>query len=191
MRDKVILTDVDGVLLDWSYHFFKWIKEEHGLERLTMEYKIGNALAIPIKKGYELVREFNMSEHMLVLSPYKDAIKYVRKLHEEHGYIFHIITSQTSNVKAQNWRLQNLYEVFGNVFEGSTFLPCGADKDKELAKWEGSECYWIEDKEENIVMGNEFGLDGILMAHEYNLGAFSSRRVKNWKEIYQIITGET
>jgi FMN phosphatase YigB (HAD superfamily) len=191
MRDKVILTDVDGVLLDWEYHFYKWVREEYGLEQLTSNYRIYEALAVDKKLGYKMVGKFNSSREMKYISPLRDAIKYVKKLHEEHGYIFHVITSQTNDLAAQNWRKQNLIDTFGNVFEGFTILGCGDDKDEALSKWEGTECYWIEDKEENIIAGNEFGLDGILMAHEHNLSSFSSRRVNNWKEIYNIITGET
>jgi len=190
MKDKVILTDVDGVLLDWSYHFFKWIKKEYGLERLTMEYGMGDCLGINKDLGNKYIREFNNSPEMKKISPFRDSIKYVRKLHEEHGYIFHAITSQTDDVHAQNWRKQNLIETFGNVFDGFTILGCGDDKDEALSEWEGTECYWIEDKEDNIIAGNKFGLDGILMSHEYNFGSYCSIRVDNWKEIYKIITGE-
>ena len=192
MKNKVILTDVDGVLLDWEYHFYKWVREEYDLQQLiTNTYKIDEALVVDYKVSRKMVEKFNSSREMKYLSPLRDAIKYVRKLHEEHGYIFHVITSQTNDLAAQNWRKQNLIATFGEVFDGFTIIGCGNDKTEALSVWDGSECYWIEDKEENIVMGNEFGLDGILMAHPHNQSDFSSRRVNNWKEIYQIITGET
>ena len=31
-KDKLILVDCDGVLLDWGYSFYKWMEESNGLE---------------------------------------------------------------------------------------------------------------------------------------------------------------
>ena len=189
IRDKVILADVDGVLFDWEYHFYKWLKENYDMERVTSDYCVGHSLGLTKKDGHKYVHKFNNSGDIKCLSPYKDAIKYVRKLHEEHGYIFHVISSMSDKLLTQNWRTQNLIDVFGNVFDGFEFLSMGSGKDIALAKWEGTECFWIEDKEENVKTGNKFGLVGILMAHEHNRDCFDETRVKNWKEIYDIITG--
>lgn len=190
VRDKVILTDCDGVLLDWEYHFYKWVLETHGLKQKQSIYSVAKALEIPWKDSALLIKEFNESEMMRKLSPLRDAVKYVRKLHEEHGYIFHIITSQSDDPTAQKYRKENLRNVFGDVFDGFTILKTGQNKDKVLAKWEGTECFWIEDKVANLEMGNDAGLDGILMDHHWNSDCVDFRRVKTWKEIYNIITGE-
>ena len=103
---------------------------------------------------------------MKTLSPLRDAIKYVRKLHEEHGYIFHVITSQTNCKLAQEYRKENLRNVFGDtMWDGFTILNTGQDKDEALKEWENTECWWIEDKAANIGMGNDAGLRGILIDH--------------------------
>ena len=190
VRDKVILTDCDGVLLDWEYHFYKWVWETHGLEQKQSIYSVAKALEIPWKESALLIKEFNESEMMKKLSPLRDAVKYVRKLHEEHGYIFHIITSQSDDPTAQDYRKENLFNVFGDVFDGFTILKTGQNKDKVLAKWEGTECFWIEDKVANLEMGEVAGLEGILMDHHWNGDDELFKRVKTWKEIYNIITGE-
>ena len=190
LRDKVILTDCDGVLLDWEYHFYKWVFETHGLEQKASLYSVAKALEIPWKDGAKLIQEFNKSEMMRSLSPLRDAVKYVRKLHEEHGYLFHVITSQTDDQLGQAYRKENLINVFGDVFDGFTILKTGQNKDKVLAKWEGTECFWIEDKVSNLKMGNDVGLEGILISHSWNNDCDDERKVKSWKEIYNIITGE-
>ena len=190
VRDKVILTDCDGVLLDWEYHFYKWVLETHGLEQKQSIYSVAKALEIPWKESALLIKEFNESEMMRKLSPLRDAVKYVRKLHEEHGYIFHIITSQSDDPTAQAYRKENLRNVFGDVFDGFTILKTGQNKDKVLAKWEGTECFWIEDKVANLEMGEVAGLEGILMDHHWNKDCVDFKRVKTWKEIYNIIIGE-
>ena len=190
VRDKVILTDCDGVLLDWEYHFYKWVLETHGLEQKVSIYSVAKALEIPWKESALLIKEFNESEMMKKLSPLRDAVKYVRKLHEEHGYIFHVISSQSDDPTAQDYRKENLFNVFGDVFDGFTILKTGQNKDKVLAKWEGTECYWIEDKVANLEMGWVAGLEGILMDQHWNGDDELFKRVKTWKEIYNIITGE-
>jgi FMN phosphatase YigB (HAD superfamily) len=190
IRDKVILVDCDGVLLDWEYHFYKWVLETHSLEQKTNLYSVAKALDIPWKDGAKLIQIFNKSEMIRSLSPLRDAVKYVRKLHEEHGYLFHVITSQTDDQLGQAYRKENLRNVFGDVFDGFTILKTGQNKDKVLMKWEGTECYWIEDKVSNIKMGNDAGLEGILISHNWNDDCHDERKVKTWKEIYNIITGE-
>ena len=191
INDKLILTDCDGVLLDWEYHFYKWLKETEGYERLGPEYNIGKAIGVAQKTGARFVNLFNRSEYMKTLSPMRDAIKYVRKLHEEHGYIFHVITSQTNCRLAQEYRKENLRNVFGDVFDGFTILNTGEDKAEALKRWEGTECFWVEDKAANIKMGNDVGLRGILIDHTWNKTCtYECERARKWKDVYNIITGE-
>lgn len=204
--DKVILTDCDGVLLNWEYAFDVWIK------RRGYTIKEGSAYDVGIRYGIEkdlkrnFCRQFNESAHMAFVPPFRDAIKYVRKLHEEHGYVFHVITSMTNDPYAQDLRKMNLRKVFGEtVFERFEFTDTGADKDEILEKYRDSGLYWIEDKLENAVLGKRMGLNSVIMEHDHNVfvsdggGIVSNtimgqsryiRRMKNWRAIYGHITGE-
>ena len=90
MKDKVILTDCDGVLLDWSYSFGQWMTR-HGYE-INPNYKSNYAMAqrygLEKTEAKRLIRMFNESASIRKLPPLRDAIKYVKKLHEEHGYVY-------------------------------------------------------------------------------------------------------
>ena len=194
MKEKVILTDCDGVLLDWEYAFDVFMKElgYDAIDQTT--YKMADKYEIPIAQSKEYIQMFNMSACMRFLAPLRDSVKYVRKLHEEHGYVFHAITSQTENIFAKKLREQNLKALFGDtVFEEINILPCGADKDEALEKYRDSGCYWIEDKPENVNLGQTMGLNGILVAHNHNVKASLQTgvtRLYSWKQIYQHIVGE-
>ena len=64
-------------------------------------------------------------------------------------------------------------------------------KDEELAKFAGSECFWIEDKPENCKAGEDVGLNPILVAHDHNKWAEDDYpRYWKWKHIYKYIIGE-
>jgi len=190
--DKVILTDADGVLLDWGYAFDSWM-HRHGytIDGEPDNYKIGIRYGLLYKDAKRLIRMFNESAWMRKLPPHKDAIKWVKKLHEEHGYVFHVITSQSNDQYAQHLRIKNLRELFGDtVFEKYIILDCGADKNEVLKEYEGTGAYWIEDKPENVDEGIKNGLEGILMAHPHNKDyEGKATRVNNWKEIYESIVG--
>jgi len=192
MQDKVIITDADGVLVDWFHSFSRWMTKRGYRIMEPDAYQIDKVYGIIRDQGKRLVREFNESADIAFLTPHLDAIKYVKKLHEEHGYVFHVVTSQSDNINAQNLRIQNLKNLFGEtVFEEFTILDTGADKDEALLKYKDTGCWWVEDKPENAEVGVELGLEGILMEHNHNKDYLHAdiKTVKNWKEVYDIITG--
>jgi len=196
-NSKLILTDCDGVLLDWSYRFFEFMDEKgytlsDGYQRVYGIDKIFNEV-VDKADGRRLVTEFNESAWIGFLPVLRDAVKYVKKLNEEHGYIFGVITSLSTNSYAISLREENLVRIFGeNVFDFITCIETGADKDAELMKFQDSECWWIEDKVENAECGLKFNLNPILMRHTHNESHITSnmRIARNWKQIYNIVTGE-
>ena len=195
LSDKVILVDVDGVLLDWEYAFTMWMAK-HGYEvqeGFESDYHVGRRYGLEHMEKERLVRMFNESAWIRKLPPLRDAIKYVRKLHEDHGYVFRVISSLSDDNYAQHLRTKNLIEMFGpSVFETFTYLDTGADKDEALAPYAGTACWWIEDKPENANLGDSLGLESVLMSHHHNENSevhSMVTRVKNWKEIYELIVG--
>lgn len=191
MREKVILVDCDGVLLDWVYSFRQWMKRHGYVEQRNDTYSIDKRFGIDRAEGRKLVRMFNESAWIRKLPPHLDAIKYVKKLHQDHGYIFHAITSLSNDDYSQHLRTKNLIELFGpTVFERFTYLDTGADKDEALKLYEGTNCVWVEDKPENADEGLKNGLDSILMHHDHNADySGEAKRVHNWKEIYDYVVG--
>ena len=190
---SLILVDADGVILDWEYAFSVWM-EEHGFvktEGSQFIYDIGNRYGIDHEQGRKLIKIFNESAAIGFLPPLRDAMYYVKRLHEEHGYVFHCITSLSLDANAGKLREMNLRKLFGKTaFEKITCLETGADKNEALEPYRDSGCWWIEDKPENAEVGHELGLRSILVEHGHNMNHVNEQIpvVKNWREIYEIIT---
>jgi len=192
---KLILTDADGVLLDWEWAFNVWM-QEHGFEEVPgskLNYDMSMRYGIPKEQVKKLIRIFNESAAIGFLPALRDAMYYVKRLHEEHGYRFHCITSLSLDPNAQKLREMNLNKLFGtSAFERIVCLDTGADKEEALEEYEGTGCYWLEDKIENAEAGYRAGLRSLLVEHGHNMHHYHEgiTTVKNWKEIYQLITDQ-
>jgi FMN phosphatase YigB (HAD superfamily) len=191
LSKKVILVDADGVLLDWFHSFAQWM-EFHGYPIVVKgEYQIEKTFDIPKEQAKALARHFNESARIEHLPPFRDAIKYVRKLHEEHGYVFHCITSLSADPFAAKLRKKNLKALFGKTaFELVICLDTGADKDEALVPYKDSGCVWVEDKFENAMAGLNAGLIPFLIDHDHNKTQNHPdiQRVSNWQHLYELIT---
>ncbi len=195
MKDSVILVDCDGVLCNWEYAFAVWM-ETHGFTKVPggeLDYSIGRRYGIDKEQAKKLIKIFNESAAIGFLPPLRDAMYYVKRLHEEYGYVFHCITSLSTDVNAKKLREMNLSKLFGETaFERVVCLDTGADKDEVLSEYRDTGCYWCEDKYTNAEVGVKLGLNCLLMIHGHNMNYYHEkiRPVKNWKEIFNIIVAE-
>ena len=193
-KDKIILTDVDGVLLDWEEGFTVWM-EHHGYKTVDgykKMYKIGERYGISNNEGHRMVRLFNESAAIGFLPPCRDAQYYVKMLAEKHQYRFLAVTSLSTDPYAKELRVRNLKKLFGDIFIDVICLDTGADKDEilaDLAKtYKGN--WWIEDKPANADVGYELGLKSVLIEHGHNMHHVCEYPVvKDWRELYSIIVG--
>jgi beta-phosphoglucomutase-like phosphatase (HAD superfamily) len=189
MKNKVILTDCDGVLVDWVYAFDAWMARKGYKKAHSDVYALEECYGMPRAEMKRLVRFFNESAVVGNMPPLRDAIKYVKKLHEEKGYVFHCITSLSLEPAAAKLREKNIRALFGETaFEKVVCLDTGADKDDALLPYLDSGCVWVEDKIENADLGCRMGLHGVLMSHGHNEEYDGEATVvANWKEIYDML----
>jgi len=190
--EKTILTDCDGVLLDWEWAFNCWMIQ-HGFETTEgyqFKYDMAERYGITKEQVKKLIKQFNESAAIGFLPVLRDAMYWVKRLHEQHGYTFICITSLSLDENAYKLREMNLQKMFGKTaFSKLICLDTGADKDEALSKYAGSNCYWLEDKPENATAGLRFGLRPILMEHGHNMNAdVDYPIVKNWLEVYKTVT---
>jgi hypothetical protein len=205
-NNRIILTDVDGVLLEWEHHFTKWVLQksyfdEQGnryhpyklLPDKQNEYEMAERFGVTKDQIRALIREFNRSAWMGTQRPMLESQTWVKLLFAE-GWTFIPITSQTSDIPAQQLRKRRLGELFGDhVFTNYHILGTGADKDSALAEFHNTGLYWVEDKPNNAVAGLKYGLKPILIDHPYNRD-FEHQdviRVNNWQEIHRLLSGRS
>jgi hypothetical protein len=179
--------------MNWEYAFTCWMETRgYKSQNDSTAYDMRDRYGISRDESMGLVKQFNASAAMGFLPPLRDAMHYVRKLHEECGFRFHMITSLSLDEHACRLRRMNTEKLFGETsFEGYTFLDTGADKDNALDKYKDTGMIWIEDKLDNANLGAELGLDTILMLHGHNMAGDIHENVtvvKDWKEVYEYLT---
>lgn len=190
--NTTILTDIDGVVLDWEEAFLTWM-DFNGHDASVQQkkyYSIAKAFDLTEDKAKQLVRQFNASASIGFLPPLRDAQYYIKLLHEKYRYNFVAVTSLSLDPFAQQLRERNLKKLFGNAFAKCICLDTGADKDEMLADLSKrfSGCYWIEDKPENADVGFKVGFESLLMEHGFNMDYKGPAQVvKNWEDITDLI----
>ncbi len=194
MYENVIVTDVDGVLLYWEHGFHMWMIDNGYKQTRQGFYEIHDMYDISVKEADTLVQCFNESAALRRLPPVKDAIKYVRKLHEEHGYVLHCISAIPNTRDMYDARMENLQSVFGKTVVENLIL-CGSSKNKPeyLKRYNDTGCAWIEDLTVNAEYGLAYNMKCILMDRHYNKDDKQDPRVKrvsSWNEIYSLIEGD-
>tara|TARA_R110000803_G_scaffold53350_1_gene109514 strand:+ start:12010 stop:12612 length:603 start_codon:yes stop_codon:yes gene_type:complete len=192
MDTRIILTDVDGVLLNWEYAFDTWVTSK-GYTRITnAAYALTEKYGISAQEEKDLVKQFNESAAIGFLPPLRDAMYYVDLLHRKHGYTFHAITSLSTDPAAGELRTMNLKKLFGETaFTKFVYLGTNAPKDKALAEYKDTDYVWVEDKVENAQLGYQLGLDSILIEHAYNMHEESIPLMKNWEDVYHYVINQS
>ena len=193
--DRLILVDCDGVLLDWEWAFNVWV-QQHGFEEVPgskLHYDMAIRYGTSKEQIRKLIKIFNESASIGFLPALRDSVYYVKRLHEEYGYRFHCITSLSQDENAQKLREMNLHKIYGSTaFERIVCLDTGADKHDALEEYEGTGCWWIEDKPENAEAGYHCGLKPILLEHGHNMNHDHPeiKICKNWREIFAHVVGD-
>lgn len=195
-KNKIILTDIDGVILDWEEGFCVWMEHRghNKVEGFEKMYNIGKRYDMSGNQAHKLIKQFNDSAAIGFLPPLRDAQYYVKLLHEKYQYKFIAITSLSLDPYAKELRQRNLNKLMGDAFIDVICLDTGADKTEILTeygkKYPGN--YWIEDKPSNLQDGVNAGLKGILVEHGHNMDVRQVKAVvaKDWEGIYNHITGQ-
>lgn len=189
--EKIIVSDVDGALLDWEYAFDVYANSHGFYKDPTVKPSFNLAPMYRLKDDhiFSLVKQFNESAAIGFLPALRDAWYWVRKLGEE-GWRIHAVTSVSDDPAVKELRIRNLEKQFGKIFTHVECLPTGGSKRDYLeSNFKDSGLTWIEDCVENAELGQELGMRPLIMAHNYNRDYKGPiPRVMNWEEIYNSVT---
>jgi len=189
-KERKILTDVDGVLLDWESAFDEWMQSRGYTVKDPTDYKQYIRYGITKEESDSNVERFNTSAWIGYLKPLRDAIDIVHRFGSHHWH-FECITSLSTDQFAGLLRTSNLESVFGRgPIRRVRCIDTGADKDDILKEYEPGH-WWIEDKPENCEAGLRAGHKPIIIDHRYNQDYNGALRAKTWKDVFKIITKNT
>lgn len=182
MTDKVILTDIDGVCLNWADPF------EEYLESRNFAIERGDNGAYEYTVGQSVYDDFNNSIHATRLPPMHDSLKWMRRIHDDLGFKFHGVTHMGVSEECIDNRKTNL-EIFGDIWLGVDHLYHTECKSQVLANYEDSGFMWVEDLHVNAEVGLEYGLVPVLMCNTWNRGWDHPDipRVTSWRDIYEML----
>lgn len=191
----MILTDCDGVLLDWESKF-ETFATRLGFkfkDNYASTYSIGDQLGVSHEVSHDLIAKFNSSSDFESIEPWRDSVKFVKQLYSE-GWSFVVITTAGLHPWTKGLRQSNLDRVFGQgVISELHVLELHSDKGTSLVNFKDSGLYWIEDKPSNAVLGYNYGLKPLLMDNPHNKSFNDGHlpRVNSWEDIYRIVNDPT
>jgi FMN phosphatase YigB (HAD superfamily) len=188
---RTILTDVDGVLFDWSGPFEKWILENRDYNPSTPlrdHWNVEEWLGITLDETRAMIKEFNAHPDIWpYFEPLPEAVEYVDRLHKE-GWSFVAITACATDDWTHANRMSNLRNVFGDAFDGLYCTGLHESKDKFLRRYRPT--YWVEDKWAHALNGAELGHQSFIVDYKYNREYSDDRitRVKGWQDIWSHVS---
>lgn len=187
---KVILTDVDDALLDWTSDFQQWIldnTEHRPTTSLRDFWNIEVWLGITIEESRDLIRRFNGHEdywpNFKALPGAKEAIENLHGM----GYKFVAITACATDSWTYENRFANLRREFGAAFDTLHCVGLSQPKTEYLERYRPT--FWVEDKWKHAVDGADHGHTSFIVDYEHNRHHEDDRiiRVSGWSEIYDHI----
>lgn len=187
--EKYIITDVDGVTLDWHGSFSEFMRSRgYARKANPVGYFIHDLYEVGVEEGTNLVREFNESPAIGFLEPYADSVKYINKLASD-GFKFIAVTSAGLNYVTKLHRATNLKNHFGDVFVDVHCIDLLKSKRDILKQWKDSRYIWVDDLVDNYDDGMSVGLTSVLVTHSHNANCHGYLRVdehRPWEEIYSL-----
>ena len=197
--EKVILTDVDGVLLDLTPQMSLFLKEEKNIivtpEDWKKSYWLHEIIGGDIEINRQLFIEFSHSEYFKSVPAKECALEVFEQLKEE-GWKFIAITAAGQDCPKQDIkkvhqnRWDNLETHFGDVFTDlhiTNFNQCKSVKLKDF-----QETWWIEDSVKNAHVGHDHGHRAVIMHSQYYKEEENVKKLpvaKSWHCIKEMIDG--
>lgn len=177
---KILLTDIDGVVLDWQAHFNDYLDKYYPDQELFDPTVFAQG-----ETTGKIIKEFNNTAWIGFLKPWKDSIEVLTEL-KNLGWKIYGCTSMGTDQYANALRKKNVENLMPDVFTQLDIIPFMQPKGNWLSQWRGSGAVWVEDKWSNAILGADMGIKTFLMKQSYNSkhDYAGVEKVDNWRQIY-------
>lgn len=170
----IILTDVDGVLLNLLPQLRLFLREEKGIIVEAEDWKKGSQLheiiGGDLDSDREIFLDFNHSDYFRSLPAVPKAVEAIKTL-KDNGWRFVAITACMTGSKRQCYettyqnRLENLEAHFGNVFEELHLTSWDRCKSDYLRRYQPT--WWLEDSLRHANDGHDIGHKSLLIKTQF------------------------
>jgi hypothetical protein len=190
MQHGIIISDADGVCVDFTHGFYRYMQEVHGLTATATEPSAFNyADAFPeLEKPSAYIPEYMSSEYFKSTPIYPEAMAAFNAIHDAGGKI-DIVTSCGINVFATDARIELLNRELGHVIRNITVLGFGECKQKVLSKMKGDA--FIDDLFDVCKTAASVGHKAYLFDRKYNqetcdktMNEMGIVRAKSWHDLH-------
>lgn len=185
-KKPVLLTDVDGVLLDWVKTFGQFAEKSGHTLRMEnpTTWEMNEWFGADSNEIRRLITEMNSSPLFAELPPFMDAMKVLPELAEKFDLV--AITCCSNDEVTIARRKKNL-EVLKVPFKDVHCLNFTDSKKDLLNAYDKT--LWVEDRFEGAKSGVETGHKSFLINRTYNQHETHSEIVKvdSWHQIQQFL----
>jgi FMN phosphatase YigB (HAD superfamily) len=181
----VLITDIDGVALNWVQGFSKYLHYKM-LQKIKSwnPSQFNSKECFPhFKRFQQYVLEYQSMEFYKQLKPYEDALEAYKQI-KNLGFDIVALTSCGTEKDVVNNRLENIKNCFDGIFSDVHILGLQQRKDQILNNYKNA--VFIDDQVNNVISGAKAGHTTFLLDKKYNKTLIlpsSVTRIKNWDSV--------
>jgi uncharacterized HAD superfamily protein len=188
--------DVDGVLADSVTAFLGWHNRVYGtnytFEQVT-DFDLSKLWGGTNEESVQKIITCYTSPEFEAVQPVLGAVEAIKKLAKDHELI--IITARPASMieTTKNWICMFFPEMFDDIYFNDCLKSTGVYGKKQEQMKEAKIELLIDDALKNVSISSEIGIPSLLLDYPWNQSDDLPKgvtRVKNWKEIVEIINSQ-
>lgn len=190
MSKPIILQDVDGCVLDWLSKFPEFLVKKNLDPSIAASAYAQDAFlspaqitGLPEPEAMALVEEYNASEYMKYLTPFKDALSVVNLLKEEFDFV--AVTAIGRHESSAKYRMENLQFWFPDAFKEIHVVSIGESKYDILKNYDRT--FFIDDTPAHIAEAKRAGHLAIRIVRDVRPDTVNAVRYSDYHQIGSFI----
>jgi hypothetical protein len=190
-RNKpIILCDVDGVVLDFLSKLPEFLAKKCFDNTTAIQaYAYGEFMSLaeitglPEAQARALIEDYNSSEYIKYLNPYKDAIAVVNLLKNDYDFI--AVTAIGKSQKCADNRMHNLNFWYPDAFTGIHVVDIGENKKDILEAY--TPTIFVDDSPNYCKEGIEAGHYTIRLVRDRRPDTVATMHANDWFDVATLI----